>query len=71
MHAPIIMPLLRRVARGLTYLLFQVALVMAFLLRSFGALRLPFRFHNADEDLPQLPTRRTRPSARLKPRPAL
>ena len=71
MHAPIMMPLLRCIVRGLAYVLFQLALVMAFLLRSFGAARLPFRFHNADEDSPQLPTRRTLPSARLKPRPAL
>ncbi|MBC8081583.1 MAG: hypothetical protein H7Z21_00085 [Hymenobacter sp.] len=72
MHAPITMPLLRRTVRGLAYALFQLALIIAFLLRSIGALRLPFRFHNADEDSQETPpTQRTLPSARLKPRPAL
>jgi hypothetical protein len=72
MHAPVTMPLLHRIVRRLAYALFQLALILAFLLRSLGALRVPFRFHNADEDSQETPpTRRTLPSARLKPRPAL
>jgi len=66
------MPLSRRVVRGLAYLLFQMALVGAFVLRSLGALRLPFYFGSADEGSQDArPMRRTLPSARLKPRPAL
>jgi len=72
MHAPLTLPLLRRLVRGLAYLLFQLALIGAFVLRSFGALRLPFYFGSVDESSPgRPPTRRTLPSARLKPRPAL
>lgn len=72
MHAPVSLPLLRRLLRALAYLLFQLALGGAFLLRSVGALRLPFRFGNADEDSQEpRPMCRTLPSARLKPHPAL
>ncbi|HEX8428011.1 hypothetical protein [Hymenobacter sp.] len=72
MHAPLSMPLLRRMVRRLPYAFFQLALGLAFALRSVGALRVPFRFHNADEDSQDAPlTRRTLPSARLQPRPAL
>lgn len=38
MHAPVILPLLRRVVRGLACALFQLALVVAYLLRFVGAL---------------------------------
>ncbi|AII53579.1 hypothetical protein N008_16550 [Hymenobacter sp. APR13] len=66
--------MLRRVVRALAYLLFQLALGGAFVLRSVGALRLPFRFGNADEASQPEPTgrpgARTLPSARLRPRPA-
>ncbi|MBO0357891.1 hypothetical protein J0X19_08040 [Hymenobacter sp. BT186] len=72
MHAPVTMPLLRRMVRGLAYVVFQLALFAAFLLRSVGALQFPLRFHSAAEDSQDvLPTRRTLPSARLKTRPAL
>lgn len=72
MHAPLTFTLLRRTVRGLAYVLFQLALGSAYLLRSIGALRMPFRFHNADEDSQEASlTRRTLPSARLNPRPAL
>ncbi|WBA43323.1 hypothetical protein [Hymenobacter canadensis] len=71
MHAPLTFPVLRRVVRALAYLLFQLALVGAFVLRSVGALRLPFRFGNADEaSQPERGGARTLPSARLRPRPA-
>jgi hypothetical protein len=66
MQAPVSLPLLRRMVRALAYLLFQLALTGAFLLRSVGALRLSFRFDNADEGSQELrPIRRTLPSARL------
>jgi len=72
MHTPARMSLLRRTVRGLVYTLFQLALFIAFLLRSVGALQLPLRFHSAAEDSQEnWPARRTLPSARLKPRPAL
>ncbi|UOG72971.1 hypothetical protein MTX78_12620 [Hymenobacter tibetensis] len=72
MRAPLTIPLLHQIVRGAAYVMFQLALVLAFLLRSMGALRLPFRFHNADEESQDTPpTRRTLPSARLRPRPAL
>lgn len=72
MHAPLTLNLLRRTVRGLAFVLFQLALGAAYLLRSVGAQRMPFRFHNADEDSQEAPlTRRTLPSARLNPRPAL
>lgn len=72
MRAPLTLTLLRRTVHGLAYTLFQLALGAAYLLRSVGALRVPFRFHNADEDSQDASlTRRTLPSARLNPRPAL
>jgi len=72
MHASVRMPLLRRLVHGLAYVVFQLALFVAFLLRSVGALQFPLRFHSAAEDSQEaLPNRRTLPSARLKPRPAL
>ncbi|WP_375437182.1 hypothetical protein [uncultured Hymenobacter sp.] len=72
MHAPLTMLLLRRTVRGLAYASFQLALGLTFMLRFMGALRVPFRFHNADEDSQEaFLTRRTLPSARLNSRPAL
>ena len=73
MRAPLTLVFpLRRMVRGLAYVFFQLTLGLAFMLRSVGALRVPFRFHNADEDSQEAPlTRRILPSARLNPRPAL
>jgi len=66
MHAPIIMPLLRRLAHELTYALFQFALVLAYVLHSTATLRSPFR---AGEELNQPSTPRIQPRPRFWTRP--
>ncbi|UYZ63891.1 hypothetical protein [Hymenobacter weizhouensis] len=74
MHAPTALPLLRRLLRVLAYALFQLVLGLAYVLRSVGALRAPFRFgHAATDDAPARPRagRRVHPRAPLSPRPAL
>ena len=73
MRTPIVWPLLRRLVRALAYLLFQVALGLAYALRSVGALRLPLHFqHGADEAAARSSRRpRIRPRAGLATRPAL
>ncbi|RSK50198.1 hypothetical protein [Hymenobacter rigui] len=75
MRTPIALLLLRRLVRAAAYLAFQLALVLAYALRSVGAVRLPWHFsHAADEDGPPSairPGRRIRPRAGLTARPAL
>lgn len=75
MRTPIALSLLRRLVRAAAYLAFQLALVLAYALRSVGAVRLPWHFsHAADEAGPSSairPGRRTRPRTRLTARPAL
>lgn len=66
---------LRGLVRAVAYLAFQLALVLAYALRSVGALRLPWHFsHAADEAGPapaSRPGRRTRPRTRLTVRPTV
>ncbi|MET4106130.1 hypothetical protein [Hymenobacter sp. UYP22] len=75
MRTPIALSLLRRLVRAAAYCVFQLALVLAYALRSVGAVRLPWHFsHAADEDGPVTaprPGRRTRPRPGLTARPAL
>lgn len=72
MRTPILLPLLHQVVRALAYRLFQLALVLAYLLRSVGALRLPLHFNHAATDDQKRPgSRRVRPRAWRAPRPAL
>jgi len=49
MHAPTSLPLLRRVGRALAYVVFQLALLVAYALRRVGVLQLPLRFGTAAE----------------------
>ncbi|TGD79361.1 hypothetical protein [Hymenobacter wooponensis] len=72
MHAPTTVPLLRRLLRRGAYLLFQLALISCYVLRSVGALRLPFHFsHASEEGGPAKPGRRIRPRSSFTTRPAL
>ncbi|MDU0368881.1 hypothetical protein ACFPAF_00625 [Hymenobacter endophyticus] len=75
MRTPIALSLLRRLGRAAAYFVFQLALVLAYALRSVGAVRLPWHFsHAADEEGPVMalgPRRRTRPRTSLTARPAL
>ena len=63
---------LRQLVRAAAYSIFQLALVLAYALRSVGALRLPWHFgHAAEEAGGRRPAgRRIRPQARLSTRPA-
>ncbi|RSK34473.1 hypothetical protein [Hymenobacter metallilatus] len=72
MRTPVALPLLRRLLRAIAYLLLQLALVLAYVLRSVGALRLPFHFNHAADDARTTPAgRRVRPRTALSARPAL
>ncbi|GAA3994412.1 hypothetical protein GCM10022408_00980 [Hymenobacter fastidiosus] len=68
MHAPTTVPLLRRLVRELAYLLFQGALLLAFVGRSAAGLWSPFRL--GGDERQTTPTR-PRPRARLTHNPAL
>ena len=73
MQTPIVVTWLRQLVRAAAYLAFQLALVVAYALRSVGALRLPWHFsHAADEDAQAArPVRRTRPRTSLAVRTTL
>lgn len=72
MRTPIAFPLAHQMVRAVAYQLFQLALVLAYLLRSVGALRLPFHFNHAATDDKKLPgSRRVRPRTSFSARPAL
>jgi hypothetical protein len=72
MHAPTTVPLLRRLLRMGAYLLFQLALVLAYALRSAGALRLPLHFgHTPEEKSRGKHGQQTRPRSSFATRPAL
>ncbi|GGF06855.1 hypothetical protein [Hymenobacter cavernae] len=58
MHASNPIPLLRSLAHGLAYVLFQLALVLAYVLHSAGSLRSPFR---AGEETAASHSRRVQP----------
>jgi len=66
MHAPNTMPLLRSLVHWLVYTLFQLALVLAYVLHSAAALQSPFR---AGEGFSSPRTRRVQPRPRLWTRP--
>ncbi|GAA3950414.1 hypothetical protein [Hymenobacter algoricola] len=68
MHAPAAVPLLRRLARGLAYGLFQAALGLAFAGHSAAGVWSPFRL--GGEERQKIPTRPRR-RARLHANPAL
>ncbi|RIY13452.1 hypothetical protein D0T11_03170 [Hymenobacter rubripertinctus] len=64
--------MLRRGVRVVAHVLFQIALGLAYALRSVGVVRLPFHFqHGADEAVRSVRSPRIRPRAGLAVRPAL
>ena len=62
MHAPNTMPLLRSLVHWLAYTLFQLALVLAYVLHSAAALQSPFR---ASEGIRSSQARRVQPRPRF------